>query len=599
MKQLMTGNEAIARGVYEGGALFASAYPGTPSTEILENVSKYRDKIYCEWAPNEKVALEAAIGASIAGVRSLAAMKHVGVNVAADPLFTFAYTGVTGGCILVSADDPGMHSSQNEQDNRNYATAARVLMLEPSDSNEAKEFTKLAFNLSEKFDTPVMLRVTTRICHSKSMVDLQDRIEATPFTYERNIEKYVATPANGKKLRKNLVGRLKAMEEYSNKAEINIAEYNSDEIGVISAGVAYQYVKEIFGDKASYLKLGMTYPMPIDLIKEFASKVEVLYIVEEMDPYMENQIKAAGIDCVGKDIVPEFDELNTDILRKAFMKAGVEVSGPDTREEEIIKSDLAAVGRPPTLCAGCPHRGFFYSLKKNKNVMVTGDIGCYTLGSAPPLSTMDTCFCMGGSISAGHGAATAFKMAGKDTKVVAVIGDSTFFHSGITSLMDVVYNGGNCVTVILDNRTTAMTGHQENPGTGTTLMGNPAVEADIPLLCKAIGIKEENIYVINPLMQKETDRVIKEALGKEEPTVIVAAWPCAIMKFRESDKARFDLSPKKCIIDQDKCRRCKACVKTGCPAILSGERISIIPESCTGCSLCLQVCPFSAISFVE
>ncbi len=533
--------------------------------------------------------MEAAIGASIAGVRALAAMKHVGVNVAADPLFTFAYTGVNGGCVLVSADDPGMHSSQNEQDNRNYAAAARVLMLEPSDSGEAKEFTKLAFELSERFDTPVMLRVTTRICHSKSIVELADRGKITPIPYEKNISKYVATPANGKKLRRSLTGRIKAMEEYSDTAEINRAEYKDSEVGVICAGVAYQYAREVFGPDVSYLKLGMTYPMPMNLVKEFASRVKRLYVMEEMDPYMENQIKAAGIPCIGKEIIPEFDELNTDIIRQAVFGTGA----------ETIKSEIQAVGRPPTLCAGCPHRGFFYALKKIKNVMVTGDIGCYTLGSAPPLSSIDTCFCMGGSVSAGHGASTAFRMTGRDMKVVAVIGDSTFFHSGITSLMDVVYNNGNCVTVILDNRTTAMTGHQENPGTGQTLMGRQAVEADIPLLCKAIGVKEENIYIVNPLLLKETNRIVKEALDKDEPTVIIAAWPCAIMKYRDSDKERFDLAPKKCGIDQEKCRRCRACVKTGCPAILSGDNITILPESCTGCSVCLQVCPFSAISFVD
>lgn len=589
MKQLMTGNEAIARGAYEAGAVFASAYPGTPSTEIIENIAQFRDEIYCEWAPNEKVALEAAIGASIAGVRALAAMKHVGVNVAADPLFTFAYTGVNGGCVLVSADDPGMHSSQNEQDNRNYAAAARILMLEPSDSGEAKEYTKLAFELSERFDTPVMLRVTTRICHSKSIVELADRGEIFPIPYEKNTAKYVATPANGKKLRRNLTGRIRAMEEYSDRAEINKAEYKDSEVGVICAGVAYQYAREVFGPDVSYLKLGMTYPMPMNLVKEFASRVKRLYVMEEMDPYMENQIKAAGIPCIGKEIIPEFDELNTDIIRQAVFGTGA----------ETIKSEIQAVGRPPTLCAGCPHRGFFYALKKIKNVMVTGDIGCYTLGSAPPLSSIDTCFCMGGSVSAGHGASTAFRMTGRDMKVVAVIGDSTFFHSGITSLMDVVYNNGNCVTVILDNRTTAMTGHQENPGTGQTLMGRQAVEADIPLLCKAIGVKEENIYIVNPLLLKETNRIVKEALDKDEPTVIIAAWPCAIMKYRDSDKERFDLAPKKCGIDQEKCRRCRACVKTGCPAILSGDNITILPESCTGCSVCLQVCPFSAISFVD
>lgn len=585
MKQLLTGNEAIARGAYEAGVLFASAYPGTPSTEILENMAKYKDELYCEWAPNEKVALEAAIGASIAGVRSLAAMKHVGVNVAADPLFTFAYTGVTGGCVLVSADDPGMHSSQDEQDNRNYASAAKVLMLEPSDSHEAKEFTKLAYVLSERFDTPVMLRVTTRICHSKSFVELADRVEKTPTKYVKNIAKYVATPANGKVLRQKLAARLIAMEAYSNQTEINSAEYNETEIGVISSGVVYQYVREVFGPDASYLKLGMTYPMPMNRIREFAQKVKTLYIVEEMDPYIENYVRAAGIPCIGKERIPEYDELNTDILRRAVF--GI--------EKETIKTDKEAVVRPPTLCAGCPHRGFFHALSKKKNVMITGDIGCYTLGSAAPLSAMDTCICMGASVSSGHGASMAFKKTGADTKVVAVIGDSTFFHSGITSLIDVVYNKGNCVTAILDNRITGMTGHQQNPGTGYTLMGEATSEVDIPLLCRAIGIKEENIYTVNPLDLRATNIALNRALEKTEPTVIITKWPCILKSFSDQDKAQYDLTPKTYTIDQDKCTLCRACVRTGCPAISFGERISIDPEACTGCSVCSQVCAFEAI----
>jgi len=589
MKQLMTGNEAVARGAYEAGLTFASAYPGTPSTEILENIVQYKDNIYCEWAPNEKVALEAAIGASIAGARSIAAMKHVGVNVAADPLFTFAYTGVTGGCVLVSADDPGMHSSQNEQDNRNYAAAARVLMLEPSNSQEAKDFMKLGLELSEKFDTPVMLRVTTRICHSKSLVELSDRIEKPLVPYEKKITKYVATPANGKVLRRKLIDRLKAMEEYSNIADINVAEYNGTKIGVISAGVAYQYAREVFGDDASYLKLGMTFPMPMEKVKEFASKVDTLYVVEEMDPYMENHLKMAGIKCIGKEIIPEMDELNTDVVRKAVF--GISA--------ETVKSEKEAIVRPPTLCAGCPHRGFFYALRKKKNIIITGDIGCYTLGSAAPLSAMDTCICMGGSISAGHGAAQALKQNGSDLRAVAVIGDSTFFHTGINSLMDVVYNKGNTVSVILDNRITGMTGHQENPGTGYTLMGEPTNEVDIPMLCKAIGVKGDNIYIINPLDLKATDEALTDALSKDEPTVIVAKWPCILKKFSEQDKKEFDLSPKHCEIDQDKCRKCKACVKTGCPAISSGDSITINPEACTGCSVCRQVCPFEAIKEVK
>ncbi|QAT42222.1 indolepyruvate ferredoxin oxidoreductase subunit alpha [Aminipila luticellarii] len=589
MRKIMTGNEAVARGAYEAGLEFASAYPGTPSTEILENIVHYKDVIYCEWAPNEKVALEAAIGASVAGARSMAAMKHVGVNVAADPLFTFAYTGVTGGCVLVSADDPGMHSSQNEQDNRNYATAARVLMLEPSDSQESKDFMKLGLELSEKFDTPVLLRMTTRVCHSKSLVTLEDREPRKIIPYEHNIAKYVATPANGKVLRRKLIDRLKNMEAYSNTTEINRAEYNDTEIGVISSGVAYQYAREVFGDKASYLKLGMTFPMPMAKIKEFASKVKKIYVIEEMDPYIENHLKMAGIPCIGKEVIPEMDELNTDIVRQAVFGT----------EMKTLDSEMEAVVRPPTLCAGCPHRGIFYTLSKKKNLMVTGDIGCYTLGSAPPLSAMHTCFCMGGSVSTGHGASTVLKRAGSDLKVAAVIGDSTFFHSGITSLIDVVYNKGNSVTIILDNRITAMTGHQQNPGTGYTLMGEPATEVDIPMLCKAIGVKDENLFIINPLELDKSGEIVDKALATDEPTVIITKWPCILKKFTDQDKAEFDLSPKKCEIDQEKCTKCRMCVRTGCPAINSGEMVEIDPQSCTGCGVCRQVCKFGAIKEVK
>lgn len=589
MKQLMTGNEAVARGAYEAGVKFASAYPGTPSTEILENMVQYKKELYCEWAPNEKVALEAAIGASIAGARSMATMKHVGVNVAADPLFTYAYTGVTGGLVLVSADDPGMHSSQNEQDNRNYATAARVLMLEPSNSQEAKDFMKLGLELSEKFDTPVLLRLTTRVCHSKSLVELGDRVEKDLIPYVKNIEKFVATPANGKIMRKNLVGRLNAMEDYANKSEINHAEYHDLEVGIISSGVAYQYAREVFGENASYLKLGMTFPMPMDAIKEFAAKVGKIYVVEEMDPYIENHLKMAGIPCTGKEIIPEMDELNTDIVRKAVFG----------EESENLESKIDAVIRPPAMCAGCPHRGFYYALSKKKNVMITGDIGCYTLGSAPPLSAMDTCICMGASISTGHGASKVYDLGNVDRKVVSVIGDSTFFHTGINSLMNVVYNKGTNVTVILDNRITGMTGHQQNPGTGFTLMGEVAVEANLEMICKALGIKEENIYIVNPIDLDDTNKALDDALAKKEATVIIAKWPCILKKFSQQDKIDFDLSLKKCVIDQEKCKKCKMCVSTGCPAIYAGEKIQINQEPCTGCGVCRQVCPFDAIAEVQ
>jgi len=588
-KQLLTGNEAVARGAYEAGLVFASAYPGTPSTEILETLAQHTDVLYCEWAPNEKVAMEAAIGASVAGGRALAAMKHVGVNVAADPLFTAAYTGVNGGLVLAAADDPGQHSSQNEQDNRNYAVAARLLMLEPSDSQEAKDFTKLAFEISERFDMPVMLRLTTRVCHSKSVVELSDRQEVGIKPYEKDIRKYVMTPANAKVKRARLEDVLRAAAEYSNSCEINREEINGTEVGVISAGVSYQYARDVFGPEASYLKLGMTYPMPMEKIKAFAAKVKKLYVIEEMDPYMERQIKEAGISCIGKEVIPAYDELNTDIIRKAVFGT----------EAPMLTSDKTAVVRPPALCAGCPHRGFFYALSQKKNIMVTGDIGCYTLGSAAPLSALDTTVCMGASISMGHGAAKVFQAAGSDKKVVAVIGDSTFFHSGVTSLMDVTYNKGASVSVILDNRITGMTGHQQNPGTGLTLMGEPTVEVDIPLLCQAIGIKKENIYTVNPLKLAEVNAALDEALSKDEPCVVITKWPCILKKYTQEDKTNFDLSSRKCTIDQDKCKKCRMCVKTGCPAINSGETITISRESCTGCGVCAQVCPFDAIKEVK
>ena len=589
MGELMSGNEAVARGAYEAGLVFASAYPGTPSTEILENLVKYKDVLYCEWAPNEKVALEAAIGASMAGVRSMAAMKHVGVNVAADPLFTLAYTGVTGGLVLVSADDPGMHSSQNEQDNRNYTEAAKIPMLNPADSREAKDFMKLGLEISEKFDTPVMLHMTTRVCHSKGLVEFEDRKEIPPVPYERNIAKYVATPANARVLRAKLEERLVALKDYSEKTPLNRAEYRGSGVGVISSGVAYQYAREAFGEDASILKLGMAYPIPENLIREFAEKVEKLYIVEEMDPFIERHVRQLGIECEGKSIIPAYGELNTDIVRRS-------VFGTENPHHSV---EVQAVPRPPVLCAGCPHRGFFYALSKRKDLVIAGDIGCYTLGSAPPLSAMDTCFCMGGSISTGHGASVALRHIGAKERVVSVIGDSTFFHTGLNSLMDVAYNSGNSVTVILDNRITGMTGHQENPGSGFTLMGAKAPEVDIKALCLAFGLKEGNIYSINPLDLPRTGRALDEAIAKDEPTVIIARYPCILKKFSEEDKAEFDLFGKKCRIDAEKCTKCKVCIRTGCPAIHSGEAVVIDESACTGCAVCKQVCAFDAIEEVR
>jgi indolepyruvate ferredoxin oxidoreductase, alpha subunit len=589
MKTIMSGNEAIARGAWEGGMEFASAYPGTPSTEILENIANYKD-VYSEWAPNEKVGAEAAIGASIAGVRSLCAMKHVGLNVAADPLYTFCYTGVTGGMVFCVADDPGQHSSQNEQDNRNTAESARALMLEPSDSQECKDFMKLAFELSERFDTPIIMHLTTRVCHSKGLVELGERVSKPIVPYEPKIAKYVTVPANAKVLRAKLEDRIKIMKQYSETCDINKPEYNDKKVGVITSGISYQYSKEVFGEDASYLKLGMSWPFPDALVKEFAEKVDKIYVIEEMDPYIERHCKLLGIDVIGKQVIPSFDELNTDIVRNAIFGG--------TDKPRKINED--AVVRPPTLCAGCPHRGFFYALSKRKNIMINGDIGCYTLGAAPPLSALHTCICMGGSLSMAHGASIAMKRANTETKVVGVLGDSTFFHTGVESLIGAVYNQGSSVSIILDNRITGMTGHQQNPGSGYTLMGKETTEVDIPALCMAIGVKEENIYTVNPNHLDEVNKALDEALAKDEPTVLITKWPCALKKFTEEDKANFDLSPKKCIIDQDKCKKCKSCVGVGCPAIYnSGDKITINQDSCLGCGVCMQVCPFDAIEEVK
>ncbi len=591
MKVIMSGNEAIARGAYEGGLRFFSAYPGTPSTEVGENMPQYKDALYSEWAPNEKVATEAAIGASIAGARSMCAMKHVGFNVAADPIYTFAYTGVTGGFVMVVADDPGQHSSQNEQDNRLNAKNARLLMLEPSDSQEAKDFAKEAFELSEKFDMPVMFHVTTRICHSKGIVELGERTEKEVPDYEKKIAKYVTAPANAKKLRVNLEAKVAAAREFSNNCKYNVVEDNGTKIGVVTSGVAYQYAKETFGDEASYLKLGLTFPLPYDLMKDFCSKYETVYVVEEMDPYIEEHLNMLGIKCIGKELIPRYDELNTDIVREALKG----------EKAETYTSDKEVVVRPPALCAGCPHRGFFYNLGKRKDVMVTGDIGCYTLGANAPLSALHTCICMGGSLSSGHGASVALRDAGKTTKVVSVLGDSTFFHTGINSLMDAVYNGGQNVNVILDNRITGMTGQQENPGSGSTLMGDPAPEVDIPALCLAIGVKKENIYQVNPNKFDEVNHALDDAFAKDEPTVIITRWPCVLKKFkRDKDKAEFPtINTKQCEIDQDKCKNCKVCVKTGCPALISTkEKVVVDKTACNGCTVCLQACPFGAIKEV-
>ena len=526
MKLLMTGNEAIARGAYEAGVKYASAYPGTPSTEILENIAMYKDSILAEWAPNEKVALEASIGGSIAGARTLACMKHVGVNVAADPLFTFAYTGVNGGMILVSADEPGMHSSQNEQDNRNYAKFAKIGLFEPSTSQEAKDMIKEAYKVSEKYDTPILYRVTTRLCHSKGIVNCVDREEIKIKGYVKDVKKRVTVPAHARNLRIEVEKRLDKLKEYSNTTELNFMEINNNEIGIISSGVCYTYAKEVFKDNASYLKLGFTNPMPDKKIKEFANKVKKIYVIEENDKFIEDQVKSMGIDVIGKDIFPYTGEMTPDVIRKAIF---------NENKETIKYNEDLVVGRPPTLCSGCPHRGFFYEIGKRKNVMISGDIGCYSLGFASPYNALDSIVCMGASLSVGHGAQQVFNMKeNNNMRVVGVLGDSTFFHTGINSLIDIAYNKSNTISVILDNRITGMTGHQQNPGTGYTLQGKEVEEIDIEKLVLACGIK--NVKTIDPNNLEQVNKTLDWALELDEPSVIITRWPCVLKKLSIKDK---------------------------------------------------------------
>ena len=589
MKKLFTGNEAVARGAYEAGVRLASAYPGTPSTEILENISKYKE-VYSEWAPNEKVALEAAIGGSIAGARTIASMKHVGVNVAADPLFTFAYTGVNGGMVLITADEPGMHSSQNEQDNRNYAKFAKIPMLEPSDSQESKDMIGVAFEISENFDTPVLFRMTTRVCHSKSIVECSDRKEVEIKKYEKDIEKYMAVPAHARKLRVKVEERITKLEKYSNETELNYTVMNESKTGVIASGMSYTYAREVFGDTVSYFKLGFTYPLPMEKIRDFAGNFDKIYVVEENDPFIEEQMKAAGIDCIGKDIFPYMGEMTPDVIRQSVfgeMKASVECN-----EDKIVS-------RPPTFCAGCPHRGFFYELGKRKNVMIAGDIGCYGLAFAEPYNAMDYNICMGASLSTGHGAQKVFNMIEDNKmKVVSVLGDSTFFHTGMNSLVEVVYNNSDTVNIILDNRTTGMTGHQNNPGSGFTAQGRPSKIIEIEPVVRALGVK--HIRNIDPNNLKEVKEALDWALDLDEPSVIITRWPCVLKKFSEADKEEFDgLFQSKCSVDQDKCIGCRKCMKVGCPALSfdkEKKKAFIDPNQCVGCDVCAQTCPVDAIS---
>ena len=587
MKQLLTGDEAVARGAWEAGVVFAAAYPGTPSTEILENLSAY-DEIIAEWAPNEKVALEAAAGASLAGVRAIASMKHVGLNVAADPLFTFSYTGVNGGAVIVTADEPGMYSSQNEQDNRNYAKAAKLPMLEPADSEECLRMTKLAFDISERFDTPVLLRLTTRICHSKSVVATGARHDAEAKPYSRQIAKYVCTPANATKLRVRKESQLEALQQFSEATPLNRVEYHDKAIGVVCSGDCYYYAKEVFGETASYLKLGMTYPLPEKLIADFCASVDKLYVIEENDPYLEEAVRMLGFFPIGKSLFPRWGEMTPDVLRRALY--GKTLPAPEFDAAKVVP-------RPPTLCAGCPHRGFFYELGRRKNVMVTGDIGCYTLGSAKPFAALDSCICMGASLSMGHGAAKAFRALGADTQVVSVLGDSTFFHTGINSLLNNAYNGGANVNVVLDNRITGMTGHQENPGSGYTAKGEPTYAVNIEEVARAFGIR--HVRTIDPNDLQQVRRTLDEFLALGEPSVIVTRWPCALKKFSGEDKAEFPAAfTEKLSVDAARCVGCRACMAAGCPALsfdAAAKKAVIDGIQCLGCGVCSQICPKQAI----
>lgn len=587
MKKLMTGDEAIARGAYEAGVSFASAYPGTPSTEILENLSTYKE-IYAEWAPNEKVAMESAIGASVAGVRSMVSMKHVGMNVAADPMFTWAYMGVNGGNVIITADEPGMYSSQNEQDNRNYAKAAKIAMLEPSDSQECIDMVKAAYELGEQFDTPFIIRMTTRVCHSKSIVEISDRADVPAKEWSKNPAKYVCLPAIARNLRVKLEERMKTLAEYSETSPFNRVEMGGTGVGVIASGICYYYAKEVFGENASYLKLGFTNPLPANLIKDFCSKVEKVYILEENDPYIEEFVRQQGCDCIGKDLFPSYGEMTPDVIRRC-------ITGQSLKTIEFDRTKL--IGRAPTFCAGCPHRGLFYRLGKRKDIMISGDIGCYTLAAGKPYSAMDSTVCMGASISLGHGAQKAFNAMGNGRRVVTVLGDSTFFHTGINSLINTVYNNSNTVNIILDNRITGMTGHQENPGTGFNAKGEETTLIKIEDVVRAIGVK--HVFVIDPNNLKEVDETLDKCLALAEPSVIITRWPCVLKKFSQADKAEFDgLFATKNKVEPEKCIGCKACLKAGCPAMSydkETKKVSINRAQCVGCDVCTQVCPKDAI----
>ena len=574
-KKIMLGNEAFARGAYEAGVKVVSSYPGTPSTEVTENLAKY-DEIHVEWAPNEKVGTEVAMGASIGGVRSLSCMKHVGLNVAADPFFTAAYTGVTGGAVVLVADDNGCHSSQNEQDSRYYGRSAGVPMLEPSNSQECKDYMKLAYEMSEKYDTVVLIRSNTRISHSRGIVEIGERTERERIPYKKNIQKYVAMPAMAKKLHVAQEKRMGQVAADSDSMEINRIEMGDTSVGIITSGICYQYVKDAMPD-ASVLKMGLINPIPKKLIEDFASRVDKLYVIEEGNPFFEEQIRAMGIELAGgKDMFTIQGEYSANMIRKAF--------GLPLAEAAETEADAAdAPGRPPLMCAGCPHRGLFYILNKLKKT-VMGDIGCYTLGALAPTSAMDACLCMGASITMAHGFE---KAVGDSRDVVAVLGDSTFFHSGITGLVNMNYNGAKGTVIVLDNRITGMTGHQDNPSTGKDAKGNEAPAIDIAVMCRACGVK--HIVEVDPFDIEELEEAIKTETAREELSVIITKRPCALIVKQ----------PDIPYVVTDRCKNCKMCMKLGCPAIEEENgRPVIVPDRCVGCDLCARVCPFDAIEMV-
>ena len=574
MKELLIGNAAIARGLYEAGVKVVSSYPGTPSTEITEFAAKY-DEIYCEWAPNEKVATEVAFGASLGGARSACAMKHVGLNVAADPLFTMSYTGVRGGMVICVADDPAMHSSQNEQDSRHYAIAAKVPMLEPADSSEAYNFAKKAFDLSEKFDTPVMLRMCTRIAHCQSIVEIGERQERDLIPYEKQPEKYIMMPGYAKKKHPIVELRTKALTEFAENCEFNKVYFaENNDIGIVTSGTCYQYVKEVFGDSVSVYKLGLINPMPVKSLIDFASKVKRLIVVEELDPIIETHLRSLGLNPEGKSLFSNIGEFSQKDIKKVLIE----------KVEDSISADTAIPNRPPVMCPGCPHRGIYFVLSK-LNLTVLGDIGCYTLGATPPLNALDSTLCMGASVSGIHGFNKA-RGTDSENKTVCVIGDSTFMHSGMTGLVNIAYNASNSVVIILDNSITGMTGHQQNPTTGYNIKGDPAAKVNLEELCHSLGINR--VRVVDPYNLEECENAVKEELAVSEPSVIISRRPCMLLKYV---KAKPSLT-----VDSDKCRSCKNCMRLGCPALSFKDSKAVIDATqCVGCGVCEQMCRFDAI----